>query len=92
MGSSAHPSRREGFIASTHRPTNFTAAASTVRPEDLAEVIPAGPDVDRHLTRLREYIVIGVTRLAIAYPGGDFEGFFRFWGNELRPTLSGPGH
>lgn len=69
-------------------PTNFTAATAVVEPEDLEATIPAGPDAKRHLEGIREYVDAGVHNLAVAYPGEDFEGFFRFWREELRPELS----
>jgi G6PDH family F420-dependent oxidoreductase len=68
-------------------PTNFTAAAATVRLEDLSASIPAGPDVQAHLKSVNEFISGGITHLALAYPGEDFDGFFNFWKNELSPAL-----
>ncbi|HWD94981.1 MAG TPA: TIGR03557 family F420-dependent LLM class oxidoreductase [Acidimicrobiales bacterium] len=68
-------------------PVNFTAATSNVKPSDLDSSIPAGPDAKRHLDAMAEYAEAGVQRLALAYPGDDFDGFFGFWRNELRPNL-----
>jgi G6PDH family F420-dependent oxidoreductase len=75
-------------MAELPNPTNFTAATASVRPEDLEKTIPAGPDVARHLKGIGEYRDAGVERLAVAYPGRDFDGFFRFWHDELRPNLA----
>ena len=69
-------------------PVNFTAASANVKPEDLAATIPAGPDLKRHLDGVAEFTDAGVERLALAYPGEDFDGFFRFWRDELRPSLA----
>jgi G6PDH family F420-dependent oxidoreductase len=68
-------------------PVNFTAASAHVKPQDLDEVIPAGPDLRRHLDGIREFTDGGVRNLAVAYPGDDFEGFFTFWQEELQPAL-----
>jgi G6PDH family F420-dependent oxidoreductase len=68
-------------------PVNFTAATKLVKPEDLDESMPAGPDVARHLDAMKKFTDAGVRRLAVAYPGNDFEGYFRFWRDELRPAL-----
>lgn len=68
-------------------PVNFTAASAIVTPADLKDSIPAGPDVKRHLDGVTDYVNAGVKHLAVAYPGDDFEGFFRFWRSDLRPTL-----
>jgi G6PDH family F420-dependent oxidoreductase len=69
-------------------PVNFTAATSNIEPSDLDASIPAGPDLKRHLDGIAEYSNAGVQRLALAYPGQDFEGFFDFWRKELRPSLA----
>jgi G6PDH family F420-dependent oxidoreductase len=69
-------------------PANFTAASANTAPEDLATTIPAGPDVARHLDGVREFADAGVERLALAYPGQDFDGFFGFWRDELRASLT----
>jgi G6PDH family F420-dependent oxidoreductase len=69
-------------------PINFDAATKNVRPEDLAESIPAGPHSHTHLAGIQKFIDAGVQHLAVAYPGTDTEGFMRFWQDELRPALS----
>jgi G6PDH family F420-dependent oxidoreductase len=69
-------------------PVNFTAASANVKPGDLDETIPAGPDLKRHLDGIREFTDGGVRNLALAYPGDDFEGFFNFWQEELQPALT----
>lgn len=66
---------------------NFEAATQTVRPEDLADAIPAGPDPAAHAATIGEFHDAGYRNVAIAYPGDDIDGFFRFWTEELRPTL-----
>jgi hypothetical protein len=60
-----------------------------VTPEDLEETMAAGPDPEVHHKFIRGYIDAGVQRLALSYPGEDFDGFFDFWRNELRPSLRG---
>lgn len=70
-------------------PVNFDAATKNVRPEDLAESVPAGPDPQRHRQGIQQFRDAGYNHVAIAYPGEDVEGFLRFWGTELRPQLVG---
>jgi G6PDH family F420-dependent oxidoreductase len=69
-------------------PVNFTAASANVKPADLDESIPAGPEVARHVAGVSDFAKVGVRKLALAYPGTDFDGFFRFWQRELRPALA----
>lgn len=70
-------------------PVNFDAATKNVRPEDLAENIPAGPDVKKHLEGIRAFQDAGIQNLAVAYPGNDPEGFMQFWQHKLLPQLIG---
>ena len=69
-------------------PVNFDAAAQTVRPEDLAESIPHGPDVQRYVDAVRTMRDAGFDRLAFVQVGPDQDGFFRFWNDELRDALT----
>jgi G6PDH family F420-dependent oxidoreductase len=68
-------------------PANFDAATQTIDPEDLAEAIPAGPDVDRHASAVREFADAGFEHVAVAYPGSDSDGFMRFWREQLRDAV-----
>jgi G6PDH family F420-dependent oxidoreductase len=68
-------------------PANFDAATQTIAPEDLAEAIPAGPDVDRHAAAVREFADAGFEHIAVAYPGSDADGFMHFWREQLRDAV-----
>jgi G6PDH family F420-dependent oxidoreductase len=68
-------------------PANFDAATQTITPEDLADAIPAGPDVDRHAIAVRRFADAGFEHIAVAYPGADADGFMRFWREELRAAV-----
>ena len=59
-------------------PINFDAATKNVRPNDLAENIPCGPDADKHVQAAKKFLKSGVRHLAVAYPGADHEGFMDF--------------
>jgi len=68
-------------------PINFDAATRNVRPADLAEVIPCGPEALLHKKAMSKFKKAGVNNLAVAYPGDDTEGFMKFWKTELLPSL-----
>ena len=68
-------------------PVNFDAATATIAPEGLADLIPAGPDADRHAAAVREFADAGFEHIAVAYPGGDIEGFMEFWRERLQPAV-----
>ncbi len=65
----------------------FEAATKYVRPEDLKDTIPAGPDAQVHLAAIRKYLDAGFDHLVLACPGDDQEGFIRFVEAELLPAL-----
>jgi G6PDH family F420-dependent oxidoreductase len=68
-------------------PVNFDAATQNVKPADLADTIPVGPDPDRRAEAVRAYLDAGYEHVAVAYPGNDPGGFMRLWNEELRPHL-----
>lgn len=68
-------------------PINFDAATKNVRPNDLTESIPSGPDPGQHTQAIEKFIKSGVCNLAVAYPGTDHEGFMEFWRQQLAPDL-----
>lgn len=69
-------------------PVNFEAASSVVREADIAESFAYGPDVQRHLEKIRTYADAGFDHLALVNAGPDVDGFFRFYADELAPALS----
>ncbi|HKF13759.1 MAG TPA: TIGR03557 family F420-dependent LLM class oxidoreductase [Gaiellaceae bacterium] len=70
------------------RPEHFEEATEKVTPEDIAEAIPCGPDVDRYVEDIREYEQAGYTHIYFHQIGRDQEGFFGFWEQELAPKLT----
>lgn len=68
-------------------PVNFDAASQTVRPGDLADTIPHGPDVATYVEAVERMADAGFDRLAFVQIGDDQSGFLRFWTDELQPAL-----
>src|SRR4051812_10722745 len=60
-------------------PSGFDAAAQFVRPEDVAESIPCGDDVDAILEGAKEYADAGFTHLALVQIGGDQQAPYLEW-------------
>jgi len=74
-------------LAST---AGFAAASQFLRPDDVAERISCGPDVDAHVTAARPFAEAGFTDLALVQIGGapqHQEPFFDYARNELLPAL-----
>jgi G6PDH family F420-dependent oxidoreductase len=57
----------------------FEAASQFVRPDDVAEGIPCGDDVDAVLEAATEYADAGFTQLALVQIGDDQQGPFFEW-------------
>ncbi|MEV7548906.1 TIGR03557 family F420-dependent LLM class oxidoreductase [Amycolatopsis sp. NPDC089917] len=71
-------------------PAGFAGATQFVKPEDVAEAIPCGPDVDRIVKQVGEFEAAGFTDLALIQIGGDQqEPFLRFAEETLLPALRG---
>jgi G6PDH family F420-dependent oxidoreductase len=75
-------------MAELPNPINFEAATEPVRPEDMADAVPHGPDPEPYLEAIGQWTDAGYDHLAFVQVGPDQERFFRFWEEELRPKLS----
>jgi G6PDH family F420-dependent oxidoreductase len=69
-------------------PVNFEAASKTVRPEDLEQSIPCGPDVEPYMDAVDRARRAGFDRICFVQVGPDQAGFFDFWNRELQPALT----
>jgi coenzyme F420-dependent glucose-6-phosphate dehydrogenase len=69
-------------------PEHFEQAARLVREDDVARVVPGGPDVATHLSAIARFAAAGFNRIYIHQVGPDQEGFFRFYERELPPSLA----
>jgi G6PDH family F420-dependent oxidoreductase len=74
-------------MAELASPPNFEAATKTVRPEDVARIVACGPDPERHVAAIQQYVDAGFDNVALVQVGPDQEGFRRFWREELQPRL-----
>jgi G6PDH family F420-dependent oxidoreductase len=66
----------------------FAGATQFVRPEDVAESIPCGPDVQAHVDAVKEFVAAGFTDVAVVQIGGQTQPDFLEWAeHELVPAL-----
>jgi G6PDH family F420-dependent oxidoreductase len=71
-------------------PSGFAGATQFVRPEDVAESIPCGPDVDAIVAAVRAYEKAGFSHVAVVQIGDEGqESFLDFAERELLPALRG---
>jgi G6PDH family F420-dependent oxidoreductase len=77
-----------GWPVNADLPTTagFAAATQFVRPEDVAESIPCGPDLDAIVEAVREYWEAGFTDIALVQIGGETQD--RFLAEAAKPLLA----
>jgi len=69
-------------------PKHFEQLTSSVTEDQVAEAVTCGPDPERHLAKIREYLDAGYDHVYLHQVGPDQEGFFRFAERELLPALN----
>src|SRR5437764_1458563 len=66
----------------------FEGATQFVRPDDVADAIPCGPDLDPYVAAVRQFVDAGFTDVAIVQIGGEHQDDFLNWAEkELLPAL-----
>jgi len=68
-------------------PRMFEQACEMVNEEMATKGKALGPDPERYVQSVREYLDAGVTELYMQQIGPDQEGFLRFWWDEVQPRL-----
>ena len=68
-------------------PVNFDAASATVRPEDVTEQFAVGPDVEKYVQNVQQYVDAGFDHIVLQNAGPDPEGFVTFFTTELADRL-----
>ena len=68
-------------------PAHFEEAAETVTQEDVAKLLVCGPDPERHIAKIKEYLEAGYDHVYFHQVGPDQEGFIRFYENEVLPEF-----
>lgn len=69
-------------------PDGFAAATRFVTPEQVAEGLACGPDVEEHVAKIKPYIDAGFTEVALVQVGAEHQRPFVEWAErELLPAL-----
>jgi coenzyme F420-dependent glucose-6-phosphate dehydrogenase len=69
-------------------PSLFEKAAKLVSEEKISELIPCGPDPEKHLHAIREYIKAGFDHIFIHQIGPNQEQFMDFCAKEILPRIA----
>jgi coenzyme F420-dependent glucose-6-phosphate dehydrogenase len=70
-------------------PAHFEQVAGMVTEEEVAREVICGPDVGRHIERIRKYAEAGFHHVWVHQVGPDQDGFFDFYQQEVLPELQG---
>jgi coenzyme F420-dependent glucose-6-phosphate dehydrogenase len=68
-------------------PAHFEEAAELVGEDDVGESIVCGPDPQRHVAAIEEYVEAGYDHVYVHQVGPEQEGFFEFYRREILPKL-----
>jgi coenzyme F420-dependent glucose-6-phosphate dehydrogenase len=69
-------------------PAHFEQATSVLDPEDVAEKVICGPDADRHVAAINEYVDAGYDEVYVHQIGPDQDGFFDFYERSVLPRFA----
>jgi G6PDH family F420-dependent oxidoreductase len=69
-------------------PEHFEQAVELVTEEMIAEAVPCGPDIDRHVAALQEFADAGVDELYVQQIGGGHDEFFAAYAREVLPRFA----
>lgn len=68
-------------------PAHFDQASELVTVDRVKEGLACGPDPERHVEAIKEYLDAGFDELYVNQIGPDHAGFFDFFEREVRPRL-----
>jgi coenzyme F420-dependent glucose-6-phosphate dehydrogenase len=68
-------------------PAHFEEAAAMVDEEDIAASVVCGPDPQRHIDAIAEYVDAGYDHVYLHQVGPDQDGFFDFYEREILPEF-----
>lgn len=68
-------------------PAHFEQAVPLVTEEMVAGAFACGPDPEKHLEAIRQYIDAGYDEVYVQQIGPEQEGVFRFYEREVLPKL-----
>jgi coenzyme F420-dependent glucose-6-phosphate dehydrogenase len=68
-------------------PSHIEQAAQLVTEDQVAQKVLCGPDPERHLEGIQEFVDAGFDHVYVHQVGPDQEGFFRFYEREVLPKL-----
>jgi len=68
-------------------PAHYEAATEAITEEMIAESVPCGPDPEKHVAAIKEFLDAGYDEVYVNQIGDDQEGFLAFMKDEVLPRL-----
>ena len=68
-------------------PEQFEQATQLVTEEKATEHVPCGPDADRHIDQIQQYVDAGFDHVYLHQIGPNQDGFFEFYEEEVLPSF-----
>jgi G6PDH family F420-dependent oxidoreductase len=68
-------------------PAHYEAACEPITEEMIAESVPCGPDPEKHVAAIKEFLDAGYDEVYVNQIGDDQEGFLAFMKDEVVPRL-----
>jgi G6PDH family F420-dependent oxidoreductase len=68
-------------------PAHYEAACEPITEEMIAESVPCGPDPEKHVAAIKEFLDAGYDEVYVNQIGDDQEGFLAFMKDEVLPRL-----
>jgi G6PDH family F420-dependent oxidoreductase len=69
-------------------PAHFEQASELVTEDMIAESVPCGPDLDKHVAALQEYADAGADELFVQQIGGGHDAFFEAYERDVLPRFA----
>jgi G6PDH family F420-dependent oxidoreductase len=69
-------------------PAHYEAACELVTEEHVAEAVPCGPDAEKHVAAIQEFVDAGFDEVYVNQIGDDQEGFLAFMKDEVLPHFA----
>lgn len=70
------------------QPAHFEQAAELLSEDDMAELVACGPDPERHVEMIQQFVDAGCDHVYFHQIGPDQAGFFDFYEREILPRFS----
>lgn len=68
-------------------PAHFEQATEIVTEDMVAESVVCGPDPEKHIAKIKEYVDAGIEHVYVHQVGPDQEGFLDFYAREVMPKV-----